>query len=254
MFGKTATLFKVFGFTVKADEDLSPHGTRRCRMERLLEVSVFVFLILPSLLLSFVSVGVAGPGGMSFALGGTAIIFRDMALVSLVLFFIWRNREPIRRIGWSFRCCWRDVGLGMMLFIPTFFAAGWVEQAAKFVGLSPGPKSLPADLTPHGGVELALASVMVVVVALAEETIFRGYLILRFAEITGSGVAAVLLSSFIFALGHGYEGSAGVVTVGFMGLVFAMVFLWRKSLLAPIVMHFMQDFLAIVAIPLMGIR
>lgn len=32
-----------------------------------------------------------------------------------------------------------------------------------------------------------------------------------------------------FALGHGYEGSAGVVTVGVMGMVFALVYLWRGS-------------------------
>jgi membrane protease YdiL (CAAX protease family) len=227
---------------------------RQGKKGRLLEVSVFVFLILPSLLLSFVSVGSGGPGGLSFALGGTAIVFRDLALVALVLFFLWRNRESIRRIGWGFRCCWRDVGLGMLLFVPMFFAAGWVEQAAQTAGLSPGPKSLPAVLVPHGSGEFMLASVMVVVVALAEETIFRGYLILRFVEVTGSGVAAVLLSSFIFSLGHGYEGSAGVVTVGFMGLAFALVYIWRRSLVAPIVMHFMQDFLGIVALPLMGMR
>jgi Type II CAAX prenyl endopeptidase Rce1-like len=46
---------------------------------------------------------------------------------------------------------------------------------------------------------------------------------------------AALLSSFIFSLGHGYEGAAGMATVGVLGLVFAMVFLWRGNLVAPIV-------------------
>jgi membrane protease YdiL (CAAX protease family) len=58
----------------------------------------------------------------------------------------------------------------------------------------------------------------------------------------------------IFSLGHGYEGSAGVITVGFMGLVFALVYLWRGSLVAPMVMHFLQDFIGIVLSPLLGIR
>jgi membrane protease YdiL (CAAX protease family) len=60
-----------------------------------------------------------------------------------------------------------------------------------------------------------------------------------------------MVSSFIFALGHGYEGSAGVVTVGIMGMVFAMVYLWRGSLVAAIVMHFLQDFTGILLLPLL---
>ena len=31
-------------------------------------------------------------------------------------------------------------------------------------------------------------------------------------------------------LGHGYEGTASVVTVGFIGLAFALVYQWRGSL------------------------
>jgi membrane protease YdiL (CAAX protease family) len=58
----------------------------------------------------------------------------------------------------------------------------------------------------------------------------------------------------IFSLGHGYEGTAGVITVGMMGIVFAPVYMWRKSLVAPIVMHFLQDFIGIVLLPLLGIR
>jgi membrane protease YdiL (CAAX protease family) len=63
-----------------------------------------------------------------------------------------------------------------------------------------------------------------------------------------------LLSAGIFSLGHGYEGSAGVVTVGVMGAVFALVYLWRRSLVAPMMMHFLQDFIGIVLVPLLGMK
>jgi membrane protease YdiL (CAAX protease family) len=63
---------------------------------------------------------------------------------------------------------------------------------------------------------------------------------------------AVVLSAVIFSLGHGYEGLAGVVTVGVMGLVFALIYLWRRSLVTPIVMHFLQDFISVVLLPLLG--
>ena len=45
-----------------------------------------------------------------------------------------------------------------------------------------------------------------------------------------------------------------MVTVGYMGLVFALVYLWRGSLAAPMVMHFCQDFLGVVAGPLLASR
>jgi len=88
-------------------------------------------------------------------------------------------------------------------------------------------------------------------VALTEETIFRGYLILRLRAVRRSSVLAVVLSAAIFSLGHGYEGTAGVMTVGVMGAIFAIIYLWRKSLVAPIVMHFLQDFVGIVLVPIL---
>jgi membrane protease YdiL (CAAX protease family) len=96
---------------------------------------------------------------------------------------------------------------------------------------------------------LALAVVLVIVVAISEETIFRGYLIRRLRTATGNTTAAVLLAAVVFALGHGYEGSLGMITVGVMGLIFSLIYLWRQSLVAPMVLHFLQDFLAIVVAP-----
>lgn len=221
------------------------------RTEQALEVCVFVFLILPSLILSFFAVG---GGGLNFLIGGTAVIFRDLALVALVLFFLWHNGEPVRRIGWRFRKRSKDIILGVALFVPMFYACTLVEWLLQVLGIPPIAKSMPASPVPHGAAQYVVATVMVAVVALSEETVFRGYLILRLRAVLGSTVGAVLLSSLIFAIGHGYEGTSGVITVGFMGLVFAVIYTWRRSLAAPITMHFLQDFLAIVMLPLLNLR
>lgn len=215
------------------------------RSEQLWEVLVFLFLITPSMGLSFFAIQ---EGSVSFQLTAAATILRDVGLVGLIVFFLWRNRESIERIGWTFVDGWQDAALGAVLFVPMFFGTGSLEQILKSAGFS--SPATPRALTPKGPAEFLLASVLVVVVAIAEEIIFRGYLILRLKAVTGSAVAAAILSSIVFALGHGYEGTAGVVTVGFMGLFFALVYLSRKSLVAPIVMHFLQDFIGIVLVPL----
>ncbi len=69
---------------------------------------------------------------------------------------------------------------------------------------------------------------------------------LRFRGARTGPLAAAVLSSLIFSLGHGYEGTAGVITVFYMGLTFALIYLWRGSLVAPVILHFFQDFSGIV--------
>ncbi|MFI5338876.1 MAG: CPBP family intramembrane glutamic endopeptidase [Candidatus Methylomirabilales bacterium] len=221
------------------------------RAEQLAEVSVYLFLLVPSMVLSFF---VVRRGGLGFTFVASSTILRDLGLMGLVLFFAWRNGEPLDRIGWTFTGSQREVALGLGLFLPFFFGVGLLGRALEVAGLSAPSTPLPSFLAAKGMTEFVVASVLAAVVALTEETIFRGYLILRFRSITRSSAAAVLLSSLIFSLGHGYEGSAGVVTVGVMGLVLALIYLWRRSLLAPMVMHFLQDFLGIVVLPLLGAR
>jgi uncharacterized protein len=215
------------------------------------EVAVFLLLIVPSLVLSLF---VIRQGELSFVLTATAIIFRDVGLVCLILFFLWRNGETISRIGWAWTHPWRELIIGAVCFLPVFLGAALLDRVLLSVGLSPPATPLPSFLNDKGPAEAVLAVVLVTVVALAEETIFRGYLLLRFQSILQSAMVSVLLSSVIFALGHGYEGTAGLVTVGVMGAAFAVVYLWRGSLLAPIVMHFLQDFLSVVLLPLLGLK
>ncbi len=221
------------------------------RKEQLLEVSVFLFLIVPSMVLSFF---VFRQGGLGFVFTATSVMLRDLALVSLILFFLWRNGEPWERLGWNFKNGWKDVVLGIGLFLPMFLAASLLDHALQGAGFSAPATPLPAFLEARGQAELLLAFFLVVMVAIAEETIFRGYLLLRFRNLNLSLPRAALLSAVIFSLGHGYEGTSGVVTVGAMGLTFAVIYLWRQSLVAPMVMHFLQDFTGIVLAPWLGLK
>jgi membrane protease YdiL (CAAX protease family) len=208
-----------------------------------IEVLVFLFLIVPSMVLSFLIR--TKLGGLDFVSMASAIIVRDLALISLVFYFIWRNGETLRDLGWTWKNGWRDVFLGLALFLPFTYVANVLESILRQAGLSV-PAAQPSFLTVHGPHEIVLGIVLVIVVALAEETIFRGYLLLRFQGAHLGLLAAALLSSVIFSLGHGYEGTAGVITVGYMGLTFALIYLWRGSLVAPVILHFLQDFSGIV--------
>ncbi len=218
------------------------------RKERIIEVTVFLFLIVPSMLLSFFAVS---SGAISFSFVALSTIFRDLGLMSLVLFLSWRDREPFGRLGWNFKYWHVEVIWGILLFFPVYYTAGILQPILEQLGLSSPHTTTPSFLKAAGMSELILATVLVIVVAISEETLFRGYLVLRFTQITKNRSVAVIIATIIFALGHGYEGSAGVVTVGVIGLLLSIVYIWRRSLVAPMVIHFMIDFIGIVLIPLL---
>jgi membrane protease YdiL (CAAX protease family) len=219
------------------------------RGKSLIEVLVFLFLILPSMALSFL---VVKQGNLSFVLTAVSTMLRDLSLVCLILYFIRCSGESPPVIGWRLSAAPREALIGAALFVPVFFLVSLLERVLQQIGFSAPSTPLPSALSAAGPGEFVLAGVLVAVVAVSEETIFRGYLVLRLQRVTGGWLIAALLSSVIFALGHGYEGTAGLLTVGVLGFSFALVYRWRGSLVAPMTMHFLQDFLVIVLLPLLS--
>jgi membrane protease YdiL (CAAX protease family) len=218
------------------------------RRVELVELGVFLLLIVPSMALSFFA---AAQGQVPFSLVAFATIARDLGLVALIFFFLFRNGERPAALGWTGRRAGREIAMGIGLFVPLFVGAQMLESLLRSAGLS-GPSSPAPNLVPSPDpIDLLLAIVLVAVVAVSEEIIFRGYLLLRLSHLMRGLGGASILSASIFSIGHGYEGAAGVVTVGVIGLMLAVVYLWRRSLVAPIVMHFLLDFLAIVLVPLL---
>ena len=212
------------------------------RRVQLIETVVFLFLILPSMSASFLI-------GSRFTLGFSVVallsILNDLGLMSLVFYFIWRNGEPLKLLGWTSNVIYKEIGIGLLLFLPIVYSVNVLEKALQSTGLS-APSKTPSFLVATGHAGLVLAVILVIVAAIVEETIFRGYLILRLKSVIRNPVLAVVISSIIFSIGHGYEGIAGVISVFFLGIIFAVIYIWRVSLIAPMIIHFLIDFSSIV--------
>ena len=92
-----------------------------------------------------------------------------------------------------------------------------------------------------GGWVILLVGVLPIV-ALFEELLFRAVLIGALAA--GFDVSTSLLvvgSSIAFALGHGVQGSVGVVVTGLLGLVLAVAFVATGSFLVVVVAHYVVN-------------
>ncbi|UCE65320.1 MAG: CPBP family intramembrane metalloprotease [Candidatus Zixiibacteriota bacterium] len=77
--------------------------------------------------------------------------------------------------------------------------------------------------------------------ALFEEICFRGFIISRLKILSGNYLIGALAGSLAFSLGHLYQGIAGVILTFIYGMLFAGLFIARKSVFPCVVAHFLQD-------------
>jgi membrane protease YdiL (CAAX protease family) len=222
-----------------------------CQREQLIEVCAFLLLIAPVLLIT-------EDNGLTSVVDVLNALLHDAGYISLILYFLWRNHEPFARIGWTLASAWKDAILGIGLSIPLFCAnelfwralAGTVTD--HFEWAPTDTQNSTSAILPVGDQASAVLGYLALyaVSALAEETIFRGYLLLRLTAITRSSSAGVALSVGIFAMCHRYHGLRGIASAGLFGLVFTLIYLWRKSLIAPFVVHFVTNLATIFVSPL----
>jgi membrane protease YdiL (CAAX protease family) len=126
------------------------------------------------------------------------------------------------------------VGLGLALWLASE-AAGRLADAAGVAY----DEQLRELLAPDDSVGwLALVLVVIPVIALSEELLFRAALIgVPAAALDVSPWVFVVLSSGLFALGHGAQGRVGIVATGVLGLALGGAFLLTESLTVVVLAH-----------------
>lgn len=97
----------------------------------------------------------------------------------------------------------------------------------------------PIDLEAFEGLRdnipnlLIMLSISWTVAAFGEEFFYRGYIMNRLANIMGNNkkawILATFLSSFVFGIVHAYQGTSGMISTGFVGLILAFAFYMNKN-------------------------
>lgn len=144
---------------------------------------------------------------------------------------------PIRRPTW------REVWYMAVGLVVTLSAAVGLSVLFAALGVAPEGSVFEDPITRDPRVALGLAALSIVLVAPAEELLFRGAIQGRLRRSFGP-VTAVVLSSLVFGSIHllNFTGSlvgafAGVAVVTVGGLVFGTLYEWTRNLLVPIVVH-----------------
>jgi CAAX protease family protein len=110
-----------------------------------------------------------------------------------------------------------------------------------------------ADLPGNLKVLLRWLALVWTIVAFGEEMVFRGYFMNRITDLAGKTrtgwVLALLGSSAIFGLAHGYQGVAGIISTAEVGLLLGLLYLFSKrNLWANIVCHGVFDSISLIAL------
>jgi len=115
------------------------------------------------------------------------------------------------------------------------------------------------DLTALEGIKgnfvsyLVFILIMWVVAAFGEEFLYRGYMTKRLAIIFGNTqkawAVAIIISSVVFGYAHMYQGVSGIITTGFVALIFGAVFYKnQQNLWVGILTHGIYDVFGITMI------
>jgi membrane protease YdiL (CAAX protease family) len=85
--------------------------------------------------------------------------------------------------------------------------------------------------------EAAMFAVVAIFAGGVREELQRAFLLRRFEQHLGGASAGVIVLSIAFGLGHIVQGWDAVITTGLLGVFWAVLYLHRRSTVAPLVSH-----------------
>jgi membrane protease YdiL (CAAX protease family) len=222
--------------------ELAPLTGWQRRVRALLEV-----LLCSSLPTQFLIAGVLGALGIAPRTGEQLSLTFVLALSltdSLVLillmvvlerahggsaWLLWRGRHPLAG----------EIVLGLLLVPVTVLMVGVLIGSIRTFApwLHNVPENPLESLATRGPAGAALFGVVAIVAGGLREELQRAFLLDRFERHLGGATTGVLVLSVAFGLGHAMQGWDAAIATGALGALWAVVYLRRRSSIAPIVSH-----------------
>ncbi len=226
-------------------------------------VSFLLFSVGSSLLLS-------GPRRMWVALGlqTCSALIIGWPMLRGYSFARWRREiglaaPPSARRPGERGSVFKEIGMGLIFYyagvpvlvfvallaIVVMVLKDLVMESIFGVKPSPLPTNEVGEILAHGSVGLVVAIFLLAVVwaPIVEESIFRGALFRHLRSRRWGAVASVLLTACAFSLMHGYP-LVGLIVVGFLGALFAVMREFRNSIIPSMTAHLLHNFTALVMI------
>ena len=173
----------------------------------------------------------------------TPLIITAIGIFSaiVVLGYVGFRKQSWSTLGLAADRPFVDAGIGVLAagFIMLLMVAGsafvWVFAPELIPALQESQRGIREILPP---MNLPTIIGLTAVVAFYEELLFRGFLLTRLRVVTRRWWSAVTIGVLSFAALHFYQGPLAVLAIVLLSGVLSAVFIWRRSLIAPVTAHF----------------
>jgi membrane protease YdiL (CAAX protease family) len=172
-------------------------------------------------------------------------IIIEWLIFLLVFLVLKRGKENLSTVGFS-KLTLANLGIGLGFLLVANIILLSLGNILQFFHLTM-PKEV-IFMLPRTRTERLFWVILSITAGICEETGFRGYVLTKLNLFLNNWYLTVALSSLSFGLGHFYQGIGGIILTGIYGLLFCLLFIWRKSLIPGIFAHFLQDLTALFAL------
>jgi membrane protease YdiL (CAAX protease family) len=177
-------------------------------------------------------------GTLSSTFVFTLSLVDTVVLLTLILWLLLRRGESPARVFFGERPAAREVATGLMSVPLVLFMVAALTVLIRV--LAPSLHNVPDNpLEALLGTQAGLAMFLFVVIVAGgvREELQRAFLLHRFRGDLGQPWMGVLITSLAFGMGHTLQGLDAAILTGSLGAVWGVMYVLRRSAIAPIVSH-----------------
>ena len=177
-------------------------------------------------------------GRLSLLYIATLSLVDAAVLITLILWFLRYHGESARRIFLGSRSIRREVRLGVLL-VPgvVLFVLLTLTLIQHFAPWLHNVEENPLESLLQTPRDAIIFGLVAIVAGGVREELQRAFILHRFKEHLGGAPVGLVVFSVVFGLGHLIQGWDAALVTTMLGVVWGVVFLSRRSVIAPIVSH-----------------
>jgi membrane protease YdiL (CAAX protease family) len=190
-------------------------------------------------------------GQMSLAFVLTLSLADTVVLIALMVALTRAHRESPTELWLGHRSVGRETALGIALLPLVFLGVVVLLNAVRMAApwLHNVPQN-PLEALAGSAGDAAMFALVAIVAGGVREELQRAFLLRRFERHLGGAAVGVMVLSVAFGYAHNLQGWDVAIATGALGAFWAIVYLRRRSSVAPIVSHAGFNTLEIVRVTL----
>jgi uncharacterized protein len=161
-----------------------------------------------------------------------------VVLIGLIFFLLLQHRERPREVFLGSRPVAGELALGLPMIVAAFVIAIAVLGAVQLVAPSlHNVAQNPLQDMLRRPRDAGIFALVVVIAGGVREEIQRAFILHRFDRWLGGPYVGVVVWSIAFGFGHTLQGYDVAITTAALGAFWAIVYIRRRSIVAPLVSH-----------------